>query len=172
VRAYVMARKGVLITDPSVRDMSPSRWMFEYIALAKKEREEREFNIRALRNVLVSTLGLNLLRPEDSNGNPKRPEDMTEEDRESFLPLSVWMGNEGLLKAVKEQQEVLDITADLPPTDSTYEAMVAAIDAADGDIEPIIGIDQLNLPDNPKKKFDEKVAGILSKADVGVDGDI
>lgn len=168
MRAYVMARKGVLLTDPSVKEMSMQQWMFEYAALAKKEKDNREFIVKAMKGVLVSTLGLNMLRPEDAAGNPKPFEEFTEEDKEQFIPLTAWVGNEGMLKAVKEQLDKVKMNVELPPVDDNYEAMVAAIDAAEGDIEPIIGLDKLDIPDNPKKAHDEKVIGVLNKTDVDV----
>lgn len=169
MRAYVMARKGILISDPSVARMNRTQWLFEYLALTRRDREDKEFNVRAMKSVIISTFGLNLIRPEDGNGNPKTIDQMTDEEREQYIPLTAWIGNEGMLKAVQQQHEKIDIPVDMPISDKSYEDMVAAIDAAGGDIEPIIGIDQMDIPSDAKKRHDEKVVGILdrSKIDVG-----
>lgn len=170
MRAYVLARKGILMTDPSVKHMTPAQWAFEYIALNRKERDDKEFHIRSLKSVLITTLGLNLLKPEDQNGHPKGYEAMNDEERESFIPLTAWTGNEGMLKAVREQHEKGEVSDTLPDMDSAYDDMVAAIDAAEGDIEPIIGVDKFDLPANAKKVHEEKISGVMSRLDV--DGDI
>jgi hypothetical protein len=167
-----MARKGILITDPSVAKMTQPQWMFEYMALSNKERSDREFSVKAIKSVLVATLGLNMLRPEDASGNPKRAEDMTAEDRESFMPLAAWIANEGILQRVKDQYDKLEIATSLPIVDDNYAAMVAAIDAAEGDIEPIIGIKDFVIPANPKKLHDEKMIGIMDKSDLDIAGKV
>lgn len=140
IRAYVIARKGVLVNSPEVQSMSVAQWAFEYLALKKMEKEAFEANFKALRMVLVSTMGLNALRPEDDKGKPKSPENMTEDERDAFLPLVAWIGRPELLKAVKEQIEHdLNFEKD-PQSDDEYERLVAAIDANDGDMDPILGL--------------------------------
>lgn len=132
-----MARKGVLMSNPDVQNMSLGQWVFEYQALVKKETDLFEGTLKAAKAVLVSVLGLNALRPVDEQGNPKEFEAMTAEEREAFLPFVAWVGRPELLKAVKEQ---IDKTID--PTsitaDKHYEEMVAKIDAAGGDMDPIV----------------------------------
>lgn len=137
VVSYVMARKGILISNPDVKAMTKVQWLFEYNSLAKKEKDIAQVSVKILKGLLINVLGLNALKPEDESGNPKTFENMTQEEKEGFLPLIAWCGRPELLKKVSEQIEKTDLLAEIPK-DSKYEDLVAAIDAAGGDMEPIL----------------------------------
>jgi len=141
VRAYVLARKGVLVSNPDVAKMTETQWMFEYHALRKREESTFKASFDALRKTLVSTLGLNLIRPVDEKGFPKKYGKMTEEEENMYLPLVAWCGRPDVLKEVADQvQAELGQTAAESPDDE-YEKKAAAIDAAGGDMEPIFEAD-------------------------------
>lgn len=64
-----MARKSILLSDPSVRDMNEAQWMFEYYALREREKNTVDLVtsmfralVRALRHTLITVLGLDLIR--------------------------------------------------------------------------------------------------------------
>jgi hypothetical protein len=133
-----MARKGILVSNPDVRNMSPAQWAFEYYALHKKESDLAEALATNVKHLIVNILGLNALRPVNENGVPKKPHELTEEEQEQFLPLVAWVGHPELLKKVGEQLQVEQAITQAAE-DQSYEEMVAAIDAAGGDMEPILG---------------------------------
>jgi hypothetical protein len=140
VRAYVLARKGVLVSSPDVKNMTSTQWLFEYYALSKMEQSRVEDAYKLLKNTLVSVLGLNMLRPADSQGRPKEFEEMTPDERDAFLPLVTWCARPDMLKPVVEQYEHAAIVASAT-NDADYEALCAQIDENVDDIEPILGID-------------------------------
>lgn len=64
-----MARKSILLSDPSVRNMNEAQWLFEYHALQARERQSVDLVtsmfralVRALRHTLITVLGLDLIR--------------------------------------------------------------------------------------------------------------
>jgi hypothetical protein len=138
LRAFVMARKGVLLSDPSVKNMSLGQWIFEYHALAKRESDTFTTVAKALKAILINVMGLNTLRPEDEQGSPKLVDNMTDEEKEAFLPLIAWVGRPEMLKLVKDQIEV-DTVMSETDDNKEYEKLVDSIDANDGDMEPMMG---------------------------------
>lgn len=134
MRAYVLARKGYLLTSPEVMAMSPAQWVFEYVALREKEYDDAH----TLKNILVNVMGLNILRPQDSHGKPKLASEMTKEELDSFMPLVMWAGREDMVAKIAEQM-ALEKSIDESNADAEYAALVDAIDLADGDMDPILG---------------------------------
>jgi len=175
VRAYVLSRKGILISNPDVQSMTISQWLFEYTALRKKEREDLEMQIKLSKRVLVNVLGLNLIRPENADGTIKDFSTLTEEEKDQFLPLSAWVGRPELLDVVKEQNDKTMVNGEVH-NDNAYEDLVASIDAAGGDMEPIIdkmfNIDRTQLKtDILEDQADSLGIPDISEAVVDVDGD-
>jgi len=146
--------------------MTKTQWMFEFHALKKKEDDQFKLQFETFRQILVSVMGLDMIRPKDENGIPKQYEDMTAEERTAFIPLVAWCGRPDMLKPVAEQAE-MDMALDkVISPDDAYEQMVQAIDAADGDMEPIIG-----LPVTPVGKVvnpivDKQVKQVLNIVEV------
>lgn len=135
--------------------------MFEYHALKKKEQDTLEIGMRALRSVLVNVMGLNALRPEDDNGKPKSFDEMSQAEKESFLPMVAWVGRPDMLKLVKEQIET-SLAIEKAQSDADYERMVQAIDDAGGDMEPIMG----PVPENtatPNNLYKEQLAQLVKQ---------
>lgn len=133
-----MARKGILVNSREVSEMSDMQWAFEYYALRKKEMDDKESNFTMLKHLLVNVLGLNALRPENEHGIPKKFEEMTEEEKEAYLPLVAWCARPDMIKPVAEQLKA-ELAIKEADENKAYEEMVAAIDAADGDMEPVLG---------------------------------
>lgn len=147
MRAYVLARKGVLASNPDVQNMSRAQWVFEYVSLKKHERDQIDTNAKILKYTLVSVLGLNAIRPEDEHNIPKKWEEMSQDEKEAFLPLVAWVGRPELLQVVKKQKET-EIGIEQALNDLEYEELVARIDEAGGDMEPILGIPKSAQQDN------------------------
>jgi hypothetical protein len=147
----VLARKGVLISNPDVRRMTRTQWLFEYFALIEKDKLEQEIFVRNAKAILVNVLGLNAIRPEHENGVPKKWEEMTDEEKEGFLPLSLWMGREDMLKRIKDQWDT-EKAIDDSSSDKQYEELVKKIDEAGGDMEPVLDtmFDRKQEVDNSK----------------------
>lgn len=134
--------------------MSRAQWVFEYISLKRHERDQIDVNAKILKYVLVSVLGLNAIRPEDDHNIPKKWDEMTADEKEAFLPLVAWVGRPELLQVVKKQKET-ELGIEKALNDLAYEDLVARIDAADGDMEPILGIPKQGdnkYPDGLKAK--------------------
>lgn len=172
VRSFVLGRKGVLLSNPDVKAMTDTMWMFEYQSLIQKDRRQVEIWSTVLKNTLISVLGLNLIRPEGANGSPKQPEEMTDEERTSYIPLVAWCGRAEILKAAYEQMK-LDVDPDKVVGDSNYEALVAAIDAAGGDMEPILtgatGVDLSKIPKDPRLEHQKTILDIKDRSEVNID---
>ena len=113
----MLARKGILVSDPQVKRTSRAQWIWEYISLVKKDKDEREFYSKTLKNTLISVLGLNILPPLGEDGMPKLAEELTEADKDFFTPAAFIMGNHHLLKGILERMpsgeppDMSDVTA-------------------------------------------------------------
>lgn len=163
-----MARKGILVSSPDVKKMNRTQWLFEYHALRKKEEDTFKAQAETFRMILVSVLGLNLIRPKGEDGVPKRFEDMSDEEKETFVPLVAWCARPDMLKSVAEQVEMdMAFEKATQSPDQAYEAMVAAIDAADGDMEPIIGIPITDVGKVQNPVVEKQMAQVLN---IDVDG--
>lgn len=143
-----MANKGVLVSDSSIAAMSPVQWYFEYCALKNRERSIALDVYNLAKNAIVSILGLNLLKPVGPDGRPKSESEMSEDEKNAFLPLVAWIGHHELLKKVADQYGFTtngydEASSEFGPQvqDEKYEQIVNMIDAAGGDMEPILGID-------------------------------
>ena len=151
--SFVLARKGVLMSDPSVQAMTTEQWHFEYEGLLAREEAKastlaRVFRdaVRAFREVLISVLGLNLLKrwigatPEQA----ERLKDMT-----PFVPAAyLWTKPEVL---EHWQQEALrDEGAEAAMKDEAFEAFSAALARGDlSEVDPRL----LGTPDEGTEKF-------------------
>jgi hypothetical protein len=171
MKAYVLSHKGVLISSPDVQNMTRARWIFEYHALKEKESTQ----VKHLKTLLINLLGLNLMKPENAAGAPKTVDEMTDVEKEGFIPLSMWTAHPEMLQRVSDQFEKLN-TTDTVTADKNYERLVEQIDLADGDMEPIIEemfgkIDE----ETAKKKWREEDAdklGIKKRTILEIEGDI
>lgn len=118
--------------------MTPLLWAFEYVGLIEKEKLELTTYTRITKALAVNLLGLNTLRPTDANGMPKKIEDMTEKELETFIPLTYWIGREDMMKHLQEQEQTLR-AADAAMDNKDYEKLVDDIDKSDGDIDFVMG---------------------------------
>jgi hypothetical protein len=163
-----MARKGILVSSPDVKAMTPLHWQFEYHALRKKEEEEFKVYANTFRKILVGVLGLDLLRPNDEQGIPKKWEDMTDDERDAFTPMSLWVARPDMLKTFADQVQDDIAMEGLDNPDTEYEKIVQAIDEADGDMEPIIGT-PIEVPKRVDKLLDQPATQPL---DIDVTGKV
>lgn len=118
-----MSRKGVLVSDPSVRKMTRIQWVFEYLALRDREREDKQFQVDAIRRTLIHVMGLSAIIP----GN---------EDPDKFVPLVMLAGNHHLMHGYAKAMGIDGIAEDgsTSVNDTDWEAMSQRMAAG---MEPI-----------------------------------
>lgn len=111
------------------------------MSLRRRETEEQDFSLKSLKNTLISVLGLNLVPPMDDNGDIIPEDQLTDDQKESFIPMVLLAGNHHLLsphvKRVKEALEKQKIGSEVIAADAEFEKLSKAL-AAGGDMEPIM----------------------------------
>lgn len=133
-----MARKGVLISDPSVSEMSYDMWMFEALALRKKEEQWLETmgkvttevfqsGFKAFRENVIYLLGLNI-----GAGQRKEDSDMT-----PFLPLNMYLGDPGVMKEMLEREKNEEATTKASSDTELDSLNERLMKLEAGDLEPI-----------------------------------
>lgn len=156
-----MASKGVLVSDPSLRDMTPPRWAFEYAGLiSNKERDYRTLT-RTMKDFIVHFLGLDLIPPIENDDGSLSPAPV------DYLPLTAFMDprffRSTMNKRVRleEQEKAL---GKHPSTVDTmgYDEMLANFDEIVDDFDEI-------FKDAENKVYEGRLeaavkAGILSQA--------
>ena len=152
-----------------------TQWVLELEGLKKREQETFEAYATTFKKILVSVLGLNLIRPADEKGVPKAENDMTQEEKDAFLPMVAWCGRDDILKSVADQIKTQVGIEEAKNPDSEYEKMVEAIDAAGGDMEPLLqdldGKSLLSTAQQQKLDKQKKLLGIQD-ASVDVEGKV
>lgn len=107
MRAKVIARKGVLLNDPSFNALSTTELTFEFLALLREETEARKernklieevvkIGFKGLRYTLIELLGLHI-------GVPVMYADIAEEERPEFVPFIYYVARPELLKHISDQ---------------------------------------------------------------------
>lgn len=94
----------MLITDPTVGMMNPTKWLFEYEALCMQEEQKYEDVVnlyKATRTGLINILGLDLLPIEGEDGKLRRMKDG------EFIPLSMLIAREDIMTLLSERLEDL-----------------------------------------------------------------
>lgn len=90
-----MARKGILMSDPTVREMNEVQWQFEYHALLEHEKRTYSFIRNAfeafftrLQNLVVRVLGLNIIQSWRAAGVDTSKKEVAEalKDETPFVP--------------------------------------------------------------------------------------
>ena len=108
----------MLLSDPSVQAMNWEQWLFEALAIKKKEEAEVEYQttmatgaFEALQKMLISLLGLDAFAPKSENS--KLPK---------VLPLSMIIGHPEVLNALMEAAKK-DEGEQSASEDETFEAL-------------------------------------------------
>ena len=131
-----MARKGVLVSDPTVRSMTRAQWLFEYNALQEKETRETERFLKGIKGILINVLGLNF--KSSAVHKDETPDKRFEADLKEYTPLVLLAGNHHLLdkyfKDIEDVHGLGDITGQSTVPDDQFEAQAKAIM---DDMEPI-----------------------------------
>lgn len=123
----MLARKGVLISNPDVMRMTTAQWLFEYHALQEKEKASATFTVEvykesvtALRKLMIALLGLDII------GEKK------------ILPLSLLAGNPRLLGKWYEDAQA-DAAAEAAANDSEFDALSEQLAKGEiGDLDPLL----------------------------------
>lgn len=136
--------------------MTPLLWELEYQALVVKEKSYIEASIEILRSLLISTLGLNVLRPTNQDGSIKDPLAYTEDDKNHFTPLAYMVANNAVQKMISEQHDRSKIENEVQ-SDANYEKLVSAIDDNDGDMTPILGDLEAKLAPSKSDYLDRSI---------------
>jgi len=122
--------------------MTAAQWAYEYHIIRKMEAEKLELIVKVAKAILVNILGLNLMRPVNEHGVPKSYDEMTQEEKETFMPLVAWVAHPELLKAVKDQFEFdKHVESAMSDANKEYDELVAKIDENPDDMDAILGID-------------------------------
>jgi hypothetical protein len=132
MRAFVAARKGLLVSDPTVLSLSRSQLWLEYMAERRLEKSDREFYVKSLRYTLINLFGLNLKEQFEAHRDDRPIDD------DAFVPLILVAGNHHLMKGYLEgmQGAADDQTGQSKITDAEYEEQAQRMLA---DMEPIEG---------------------------------
>jgi hypothetical protein len=153
-----MARKGVLVSDPTVSRMTPAQWLFEYHGLLRREEEETERAFKGMKGILINVLGLNLKSSNKNKDLP--PHERFEADLNEFTPLVMLAGNHHLLKQFfSDGDDTIgqDRTGESKVSDAEYEAQSQAIMS---DMEPIdVPIARMSV-DDIQRQVDTQGLGI------------
>ncbi|MCK5612107.1 hypothetical protein KAR91_60105 [Candidatus Pacearchaeota archaeon] len=144
--------------------MTQAQWFWEYFALREKEKEQNKLtaetitdSLKALRTILISVLGLNLL-----------PNEKTEdgEEKEVIIPLSLLTGRrdavELMFKKMNEEEQLNKAIGD-----EEFERLSMAMAKGEdlGDMEPLVNMtpeEEKNLTEwfNPARTQELKNMGI------------
>jgi hypothetical protein len=114
--------------------MTSAQWLFEYLALREKEKDQNELTIqilKAVRHMLVSVLGLNLLKKDGDN------------EDESFIPLSLIAGRREAVDYIMENLQ-REESAQAAIEDEEFEKLSSAIASGEdlGDMSPLFDVDE------------------------------
>lgn len=132
-----MARKGVLLTDPSVAEMSYLQWHVEALAIRRKERDEREERNKlvtdvykaaynGLREMAIRILGLHIGAGKAKEGEPT-----------PFRSLLPFIAREGMMEELMAAEADEKTQADAlnnPDLDALADSLM---DFDVGDLEPL-----------------------------------
>jgi len=66
MKAQVMANKGILVSDPSLYDMTPTRWVFEYAGLVSSKEQTWRTTTKTAQDMIVHFLGLDTIPPNEN----------------------------------------------------------------------------------------------------------
>lgn len=105
--------------------MTPAQWVYEFSILSAKEQDERDYQMKFWKVMLVRTLGL------DAFNKQRGLKD------EEFIPLSLLAGNHHLINSMLKKAEedgVVDAANTVEVPDAEYSEMEARMAAG---MEPI-----------------------------------
>jgi len=151
----VLARKGVLASNPDVQRMTSCQWLLEFESLAQKERYDVERQLeffKLFRKQLVSMLGLNVVC---------KKEDL-ENDPDMYIPWVMLGGRREIVQEIFERMEK-EKAIESVTQDEAFEKLSSAIASGEiGDMDPILDISGLNLDGIQKtlQKEDLERAGV------------
>ena len=155
----MLAHKGVLVSDPSLDDMTPTRWVFEYAGIAKKKETEWKAMANAAKNMMVHFLGLDAVPPMEDQTTGGLSAPIAE-----YMPLVAFLNPELYANTMKkrfdyENQKKMERGEDPVSGSKEYDEMVANFD----DLIPIF---EENFESADEKVYDERLevakkAGII-----------
>lgn len=130
----MLARKGVLISDPSVERMTSDQWHFEALALYRKEKAELEIaasifkeGVSVFKRTLIEVLGAN-------TGLSKKERE--ESQGFGFVPMSMFVSRPEFLNEMISREKSLN-ELDAPDAEAKEQLQKELIDLDLGDFEPL-----------------------------------
>lgn len=95
-----MASKGILVSDPSLKNMNPTRWLFEYYGIVSTREQALRTNVQLFKEMAIHFLGLDLVPPiEDPDGH-LRPSPV------DYVPLTAFMNPEFFQSTMKKRSRL------------------------------------------------------------------
>lgn len=90
IKAEVLARKHLLVSDPSIGKMNKVRWVIEYLALLEMDKEMK----KDLKNEIINMLGLSIV-----------PTELKQQYKIEHLPLVWYLAPEVVHSILDKQQQ-------------------------------------------------------------------
>ena len=155
LKAEVLSRKKILISDPNIQTMNDSQWLFELESIYMTE-EKRYDDItdmfKLIKRALVSILGLNVMPisetvGEDDFGEPIIKLRQATEDE--FLPLSMLCGSPEILSEVVKQIDALRKQTEVDETLDKEEPI--SIEAFEARVNEAMNANIPEFFDNPEE---------------------
>ena len=145
----MLANKQVLISDPIVKNMNETQWLFEFegMRFAEEQKvEEYKALISFIKKGVVSILGLDLLPVEESVESSIDGETITRYRRPNdneILPLTIYLGQEGILSEVAKRHQELEEQekAEIASTQETSSGEFVSHQLTPEELDDLIGLD-------------------------------
>jgi hypothetical protein len=139
LKSQILAKKGVLISDPNVRMMNSTQWTFEYLSHIE-EQDRRYEEITALSEMIssaiINLLGLNIapIEEEDPETGVKR---LRPPEKHEFTPLAALLAPEEIRQGIIKKHDELALQQSVDAELEAEESIPTAedIDASLGDID-------------------------------------
>lgn len=137
----MLARKGVLISNPDVEKMTEAMWMFEALALRERDKQEKErldsyfkVGVRLFRQTLIKLLGLD-------RGLNKLELGVVESDPDApmpFVPFVFFAGRPDAVKHIMEKEDEAERMGEAV-NDKGFDELSEQLAKADiGDMMPLL----------------------------------
>jgi hypothetical protein len=97
-----MASKGILVSDPSLHDMNPTRWAFEYAGIVSTREQTYRTTAKVVKDYLIHFLGLDMVPPSEDTETGEVTASPVE-----YLPLVAFM-NPRLFQSTMEKRIKLE----------------------------------------------------------------
>ncbi len=112
-----MASKGILVSDPSLHFMTPSRWAFEFAAIVSDREQSARTSIELIKQSFIHFLGLDLVPPREAEDGHLSPSPV------KYLPLTAFMNPKFFQSTIEKRAKLEEQEKALGNHASTTETM-------------------------------------------------